>query len=96
MTGGTSNRECSYNYRRVIADFGRYRLIDGSCGITWVIQRRDGHSKDGTPRWTGRSYPRSREKVIYLCRSFCGDIAPEVMALLEQLPDRHPCWGRKK
>jgi len=97
MSGGTSHRESDDDYKRVIARFEPgYRIIDGSCGIQWVIQRQDGRRKDGTPRWTGRSYCRTRVTLLRLYREFCDVVEPEVVAVLEQLPERHPRWGVKK
>lgn len=96
MSMEASNRESDVNYCRVIATFGNYRLIDGSCGIQWVIQKRDGHRRSGAPRWTGRSYARRREAITRLYRSFCELEDTQVLAVLEQLPDWHPRWGVKK
>jgi hypothetical protein len=93
MTGDKSHREIDDDYCREIARFGEYRLIDGACGIQWVIQKQDGKTKSGGQRWTGRSYARRRETIIRLCREFGGLLNPEVQAILEELPDRHPRWG---
>lgn len=93
MTENASTRESDDNYKRVIVTFGKYRLIDGSCGIEWVIKVRDGSRRDGTPRWTGRSYARRREATMRLYRTFC--VVPDrcALALVEQLPDWHRRWG---
>lgn len=89
-----SHRESDDNYARVIVRFEpRHRIIDGSCGIQWVIQRRDGFKKSGEPRWTGYRYCRTREALIRLYRSFCEAEDPEVLARLQELPERHPRWG---
>lgn len=93
MTGDKSHREIDDDYCREIVRFGEYRLIDGACGIQWVVQKRDGKTKAGGPRWTGRSYARRRETIIRLCREFGGLLNAEVLAILEELPDRHPRWG---
>jgi hypothetical protein len=97
MTSGTSNRESDDDYKRVIARFDpNFRIVDGSCGILWVFQKRDGRRKSGKPRWTGRSYCRTRETLIRLYLEFCAFVDPEVVAILEQMPERHPRWGAKK
>lgn len=97
MTSGTSNRESDDDYKRVIVRFEpNFRIIDGSCGIQWVFQKRDGRRKSGAPRWTGRSYCRTRETLIRLYREFCDVVDPDVLAILEQMPERHPRWGVKK
>jgi hypothetical protein len=93
MTGNPSNRESDDNYCRVIVAFANYRLIDGSCGIQWVIQKRDGNRKDGALRWTGHSYTRRRETVLRLYRELCAVADPNVLGILESLPDWHPRWG---
>lgn len=96
MTPATTMREIDDNYVRVIVVFGSHRLIDGACGITWIIQQRDGVRKDGTLRWTGRSYPRRRETVLRLYRTLCDVPDATVVSVLVLLPERHPRWGGKK
>lgn len=93
MTGGKSHRETDDDYCREIVRFAQYRLIDGRCGIQWVIQEPDGETKSGAQRWIGRSYTRTRDTIIRLCWEFGGDLSPEVQAVLDQLPEQHPRWG---
>jgi hypothetical protein len=97
MTGDKSHRENADDYRRVIAVFDhQYRLIDGACGLQWVLQKRDGKTRSGTARWTGVRYLRTRNAVLGLSRSLCAPLDSETWQLLEQLPERHPKWGKRK
>jgi len=94
MTDGKSRRESDDNYDRVIAVLDRqYRLIDGACGLQWVLQRRDGSLRCGAARWTGVRYLRTRNAVIALYRRLCAPEDDATWQLLEQLPDRHSRWG---
>lgn len=94
MSAGTSHRESDDDYKREIVRFEPgFRIIDGSCGIQWVIQKRDGVRKSGAPRWTGVRYCRTRATLLWLYRSFCEAEDPTIIAILEQLPERHPRWG---
>ena len=97
MPYGKSHRESADDYCRVIAVFDhRYRLIDGACGLQWVLQKRDGKTRSGTARWTGVRYLRTRNAVFGLYRSLCAPCDGETWQLLEQLPERHPKWGKRK
>lgn len=93
MTEGKWHRETDDNYCREIMRFAQYRLIDGACGIQWVIQKPDGKTKSGAQRWTGRRYARTRDTIIRLCSEFGGPLTEEQLAILQQLPERHPRWS---
>jgi hypothetical protein len=96
MTGGKSHRESADDYCRVIAVFDhQYRLIDGACGLQWVLQKHDGRARSGAARWTGVRYLRTRTAVIALYRRLCAPGDDAIRQLLERLPDRHSRWGAK-
>lgn len=97
MPYGKSHREGADDYCRVIAVFNcQYRLIDGACGLQWVLQKHDGKTRSGATRWTGVRYLRTRNAVFGLYRSLCALCDGETWQLLEQLPERHPKWGKRK
>ena len=94
MPYGKSHRESADDYCRIIAVLDRqYRLIDGACGLQWVLQRRDGNLRCGAARWTGVRYLRTRNAVIALYRRLCAPEDDATWQLLEQLPDRHSRGG---
>jgi hypothetical protein len=96
ITDGKSRREIEDSYGSVIAVFNQqYRLIDGACGLQWVLQKHDGKARSGAARWTGVRYLRTRTAVIALYRRLCAPGDDAIRQLLERLPDRHSRWGAK-
>lgn len=90
---GSSNRESDDDYSKVLATFDpNCRIIDGKCGLQWIIQKRDGQ-RAGRTRWTGWHYLKRRERLIDLYRQFCYVVDPNVLVVLQQLPEIHP--GRR-
>jgi len=91
-----SNHESDDNYAKVLATFDpNCRIIDGKCGLQWIIQKQDGQ-RAGRPRWTGWHYLRRRERLIDLYRQFCIVEDPDVLEILEQLAEIHPGRGGTK
>lgn len=82
------------DHKPVITHFGpNSRIIDGLCGIPSVIQAREGRTKSGVPRRTGRSNGSIRATLIRRYRSSCARADAEVLAIPKRLKDWHPRWG---
>lgn len=93
---GASHRESDNDYAKVLANFDpNCRIIDGKCGLQWIIQKRDGQ-RAGRTRWTGWHYLKRRERLIELYRQFCDVVDPNVLVVLQQLPEIHPGRGGTK
>ena len=75
------------SYPDVVARLGHdWRVIVCRDGIQWIVQRRAG-KRHGGARWEARSYCRSREGLMRLCRDFLGEHACIGTAALAHLPD---------
>jgi hypothetical protein len=81
-----SHRESDDAYHAVVARLnGSWRVIACKDGIQWILQRRRGERRGGA-RFDSRSYCRTREALIRVCREHAGEISPSAMAVLEALP----------
>lgn len=80
-----SRREASGNYLAVVVRSGRWRIIEGRCGIQWVLQYQARLGAPDTARWEGRHYVRTRRTAIRLWRQFSGQ---DGTALATMLPER--------
>jgi hypothetical protein len=82
------HRESADDYRAVVAILNdRWRIIECRDGIQWILQRRAGE-RHGRPRWDGRSYCRTKEALIRVCRDYAGEFDPAAAAVLASLPER--------
>jgi hypothetical protein len=78
------------DYSTVVARLNAgWRVIGCRAGIQWIVQRRAGE-RHGKPRWESRSFCRTKEALIRLCRTHAGEIDPVAEAILAALPDRFP------
>jgi hypothetical protein len=66
---------------------GSWRVIECAAGIQWILQRRAGE-RHGRARWDARSFCRTKETLIRLCRGCDGEINATAAATLAALPDR--------
>ena len=56
--------------------------------LQWMLQRRS--SKPGQkPKWTGRSFCRTREALLRCVKEYCGIVDAEALARLALLPEWH-------
>ncbi|WP_263735898.1 hypothetical protein [Defluviimonas sp. WL0002] len=84
------HRESSDTYCAEIIRSGRWRIIEGNCGIQWVLQHQARCGGPDTARWEGRHYCQTRDALV---RLWC-HLAGQDGALLEaMLPDRFPKGG---
>jgi hypothetical protein len=75
------SRESSDHYRGELCRLGRWRAIEGACGIQWVLQRHASVTGANGGRWEGRHYCQTREALIRLWTKLTGENAPIVLAL---------------
>lgn len=76
--------EASDNYSRTVAVLtDRWRVIECTAGIQWIVQYRAGSGRYATARWVGRSFCRTREALVGCCIGLCGTAEG-----LEGLPER--------
>ncbi|WP_146198917.1 hypothetical protein [Falsochrobactrum shanghaiense] len=88
MTQTPSHRESDANYHGVIAVLNdRWRVTACRDGIQWILQYRAGE-RNGQSRYDSRSYCRTKEALIRVCRTHAGDISPTAMTVLNNLPER--------
>lgn len=86
----TDHRETASDFRAVVAILNdRWRVIECSDRIQWILQRRDGR-RGGGARWAGNSYFRTRDALIRFCRTRAGHCATSAMTILAALPERYP------
>lgn len=91
-----SRSEEADDYCAIVARLNdSWRVIAGSCGIQWVLQHGYPDKNHGGMRWRGRSFCRTREALIRLCRAQkagpnVGPIDPVASAILDALPERFP------
>jgi hypothetical protein len=79
--------ESSAEYPTVVLLNERWRVIACPLGLQWILQRRAG-KRHGTARWDGRSYCRTRDALIRVCRASLGRIGSDAQAALDALPER--------
>jgi hypothetical protein len=79
------------DYPAIVARLNdRWRVIAGTCGIQWILQRRGSPEKARRDDWRGRSYFRTREALIRCSHALSGQIDPAASAILANLPERFP------
>lgn len=78
------------NYSRVLFMLSdRWRVIECRTGIQWVVQRRTGVSRNGHPRWTGRSFCTTKDGLARCIAGHIGGPLDEARkAFLGGLPAR--------
>ena len=77
-----SPHESDEDYRAVVAVLSdRWRVVACTAGIQWVLQTRRGKL------WRGRSYCRSKVRLLGSVRDYCGAVDPAAMLVLQLLPD---------
>lgn len=88
MSAAPSHRESDEAYFGVIAMLNdKWRVIACRDGIQWVFQHKAGE-RHGTARFDGRSYSRTKNALILLCREHADEISPAAMSILTALPER--------
>jgi hypothetical protein len=76
--------ESADNYQNVVLFLNdRWRVIECSAGIQWIVQYRASAETYSRSHWTGRSFCRTREALIRSCISLSGTAHG-----LEMLPER--------
>lgn len=79
-------RESADLYHGVVVHLNeRWRVIACRDGIQWVLQCRAGE-RHGRARFDNRSYCRTRNALIRVCREHAGDISPAALSILDALP----------
>lgn len=90
MNIAPSHRESDDAYAGVVATLNeKWRVVVCRDGIQWILQQRRGERR-GQPRFDGRSYCRTREALIRVCREHAGEIDAAALAVLQALPERLP------
>jgi hypothetical protein len=90
VMGGAVKSEESDDYHMVVArlNTGCWRVIVCRAGIQWILQHRRSPKKAPADDWRGRSFCRTSEALIRCCREHAGEIEPEALAILAELPAR--------
>jgi hypothetical protein len=82
-------RESGDDYHRVVAVLNdRWRVIECHDGIQWILQRRNRAKTVSSGDWRGKGYCRTRDALIRCASVYCGEIAPDAVAVLASLPER--------
>lgn len=77
----TMRHKSQDNYDAVVVVIDdRTRVIEGSCGVQWVLQKRNSKTT-----WTGVMFFRSKAGLLLHAPK---PIAPELLALPDWFPDR--------
>jgi hypothetical protein len=86
-----SAREVDANFPGLVAVLNEHwRVVAGSCGIQWILQRRG--KNDG--QWRNCYFLRSRAGVLaYAGRREVGQVDAAALAILENLPEWFPEAG---
>lgn len=88
MITNIERRESADGYSAVVAHLNaRWRVIACRDGIQWILQYRAGQ-RHGTARFDSRSFCRTREALIRVCREYAAPLDPSALAVLESLPAR--------
>jgi hypothetical protein len=81
------HHESADDYPYVVARLSpRCRVIVCKDGIQWILQRYDG-MRCGQARWAGAKYFVTREALLRAGRALNDGIAPDALAILEELPE---------
>jgi len=62
-----------------------WRVVDDP--LQWILQRRKGNPRKKNSGWRSRSLCRTRDALLRCVREHCGEIDPEALATLKELPD---------
>lgn len=88
IVGNPCLRESSDHYSRIVAQIHeRWRVIEGACGIQWILQYRQGGQGDN--RWQGKSFWQTKgglELGLKMKKRLDG----RARSMLDKLPDRFP------
>jgi len=80
--------ETDDDYPLVVARLNdRWRVIDSTCGLQWILQRRDAGL---TAKWRGSAFCRTRDGLLSNIKERCGQVHEAGLRAIEQLPVRHP------
>jgi hypothetical protein len=83
--------ESSETYGRVVARLNpRWRVIECSAGIQWILQCRTSAETYPTSNWKGRSFCMTRQALLRCSREHAGAIDPSAASILAALPDWFP------
>lgn len=70
----------------------RWRVVNDPLQfILQVRRRKPTATQDG---WEGRSFCRQRWALLRCIREYCGEVSPEALAVIHQLPEKHPTTTR--
>lgn len=88
LPDSVSRNEESDQYQWVLASLnGTWRVIACRKRIQWILQYRRG-TRNGQPRWDGRSYHRTKAGLLDSVRAHCGPVDPAALSVLQLLPER--------
>jgi hypothetical protein len=66
-----------------------WRVIACRDGVQWILQHRARPEvTDRLDVWAGRSFCRTKEALLRVCREHAGTIDPAAQVILSALPDR--------
>ncbi|HUF44489.1 MAG TPA: hypothetical protein VMN43_04030 [Aestuariivirgaceae bacterium] len=79
--------ETDDDYPLVVARLNaRWRVIDGKCGLQWIVQHR---SAGISAHWRSSAYCRTLDGLMSNIRERCGDVEEAGWRAVERLPERH-------
>jgi hypothetical protein len=61
--------------------------------LQWILEVRKGRSDAKSTGWRGRRFCTTRTVLIRDVRELCGPVNPDARAILERLPETHPCYS---
>jgi hypothetical protein len=78
-----TTREADDHYYRVVARLNpRWRVIECSDGVQWILQRLGSPERARRNDWRGRSYCRTKEALIRCTREYVDGADAAAMAVL--------------
>ena len=84
-----SNRETDETYRGVVAVLNeKLRVVAGSCGLQWVIQKRKNLAS-----WASFAFCATKEGLLLRLSKDSRDCSPQAWARIQALPDFFPKRG---
>jgi hypothetical protein len=83
---GTAQNESADAYPAIVAVLDAHtRVVRGSCGIQWVVQRLKNRARGRT--WDGVSFCRTKEALLRCAREWVPGEHPALVALPDHFPE---------
>ena len=81
--------ESADNYGRVVAQLNtRWRVIECSHRLQWILKRTVSTKTCATSRWQSRSFCGTKDGILRCSRQHAGPVEPAAAAVLAALPER--------